>query len=175
MFYPTRLTALLLLLLLPALPARAAGPPTESPVNALLNKPAPDFSTTDIDGHPYKLSDFRGKVVLLDFWFRDCPWCIRAMPQLKQLADDFKGQPVAILGMNTDQDPADARRTMKEMSLNYPTLIAGPYPEKLNVQAYPTLIVIDRQGIIRDVHEGFSPTLRQDIGDRVRALLQNQK
>lgn len=142
---------------------------------AILNKPAPDFSTTDFDGNPVKLSDLRGKVVLLDFWYRGCGWCIRAMPQLKQLAEDFKGRPVAILGMNIDTKPEDAQFVIKEMSLNYPTVKAEGLPEKFKVDGFPTLLLIDQKGIIRDVETGWSPTLRKDMCDRIRSLLAEKK
>jgi thiol-disulfide isomerase/thioredoxin len=138
---------------------------------AILNKPAPEFATTDMDGKPVRLSDFRGKVVVLDFWYRGCGWCIRAMPQVKQLANDFRGQPVAVLGMNTDREPGDAQFVVKAMSLNYPTLKAESLPEQFKVSGFPTLLIIDQQGVVRDIHEGWSPTLRKDVGDKIRSLL----
>jgi len=52
-------------------------------IAAVVGQPAPDFSANDLEGRPHKLSDYRGKVVLLDFWYRGCGWCIRAMPQNK--------------------------------------------------------------------------------------------
>ncbi len=55
----------------------------------LIGKPSEDWKTTISTVHPRSLEDYRGKVVLLDFWYRGCGWCIRAMPQLKQLADEF--------------------------------------------------------------------------------------
>jgi hypothetical protein len=53
----------------------------------VMGKPAADFETTDIDGKKVKLSDLRGKVVVLDFWYRGCGWCVKAMPQMNQLAE----------------------------------------------------------------------------------------
>ena len=62
----------------------------------ILGKPASEFETTSIDGKNVKLADLRGQVVVLDFWYRGCGWCIKAMPQMNQLAEDFAGQPVSI-------------------------------------------------------------------------------
>jgi thiol-disulfide isomerase/thioredoxin len=137
----------------------------------VLHKPAADFQTTDIDGKPVKLADLRGKVVVLDFWYRGCGWCIKAMPQMNQLANDFAGKPVAIFGMNTDRKEADARFVIEKMGLKYPTLKAEGLPEKFGVQGFPTLILIDPQGRVHDVHVGYTPTLRQDLGKQIRELL----
>ena len=115
------------------------------------------------------LKDYRGKVVLIDFWYRGCGWCIRAMPQMKQLADDFKEEPVAISGMNSDRNEADARFVINALKLGYPTLknqgskhaegIAADY----SISGFPTLVLINQQGVIRNIHVGYTPTLRSRI------------
>ncbi|WZO98649.1 TlpA disulfide reductase family protein [Isosphaeraceae bacterium EP7] len=137
----------------------------------LMGMDVADWQTTDLDGKPHALKDFRGKVVILDFWNRGCGWCIQAMPQIKQLADDFQGQPVAILGMNTDPDEKDARLVLDVMSLNYPTLKAQEIAETYQVNAYPTLLILDKAGKIADVHIGYSPHLRDRVAASIKALL----
>jgi thiol-disulfide isomerase/thioredoxin len=140
--------------------------------DAILNKPAPDWETSDIDGHPAKLADYRGTVVVMDFWYRGCGWCMYAMPQVKQVAEDFSGKPVIVLGMNTDREEKDARLVIDTLGLKYPTIKAEGIPQKYGVQGFPTLIVIDQDGIVRKVHVGYSPTLRDDIGKKIRELLE---
>jgi peroxiredoxin len=140
----------------------------------ILGQPAPEFETTDLDGTRVRLADLRGQVVVLDFWYRGCGWCVKAMPQMNQLAADFARQPVAIFGMNTDRNEADARFVVEKMELRYPTLKAEGLPQKFGVQGFPTLIVIDKQGIVRDVHVGYSPTLRLDVGRTIQHLLSAQ-
>jgi len=139
-----------------------------------IGKAAPLFETTDIDGNKVRLADLRGKVVVLDFWYRGCGPCARSMPQMNQLAADFAGRPVAILGMNIDRDPADARFVAQKMQLKYPTLKAQDLTGKYGVEGFPTLIIIDQQGAIRDIHLGYNPTLRQDVGKAVGALLERK-
>ena len=56
-----------------------------------IGKPAADWSTKDLAGRPHALADYHGKVLVLDFWYRGCGWCIRAMPQIKQLAARLRG------------------------------------------------------------------------------------
>lgn len=137
----------------------------------ILGQPAPEIETTDLDGKRIRLADLRGQVVVLDFWYRGCGWCIKAMPQMNQLARDFAGQPVAVFGMNTDKNEADARFVIEKMELKYPTLKAEGLPPKFGVQGFPTLLVIDKQGIVRDVHVGYSPTLRDEVGGVIREIL----
>jgi peroxiredoxin len=137
----------------------------------VLGQPANEFETTDIDGKKIKLTDLRGQVVVLDFWYRGCGWCIRAMPQMNQLAADFAGQPVTIFGMNTDQKEEDARFVIEKMPIKYATLKGEGLPQKFGVQGFPTLIIIDQQGKVHDIHVGYSPTLREDVGKVIRELL----
>ncbi len=75
----------------------------------VVNKPAADWELKGLDGKTHPLAEYRGKVVVLDFWYRGCGWCIKAMPQLNALAEEFAGRPVAVLGMNTDRNEPDAQ------------------------------------------------------------------
>lgn len=143
--------------------------------DAVLNKPAKAWETTDLDGHKHALEDYRGKVVALDFWYRGCGWCMRAMPQVKALAEQFRGQPVVILGMNTDRKDMDAQFVMDKLQLNYATLHGQGIPEKYGVQAFPTFIVIDQKGIVRARHVGYSPTLREEMAKTIEDLLANSR
>jgi len=138
---------------------------------ALLGQAAEDFKTTDLDDKPQALADYRGKVVLLDFWYRGCGWCIRSMPALKKVAEHYAGQPVAVLGMNTDHDLDDAKFVVDKLGLNYTNLKAEGLPEKFKVHGFPTLIMIDQAGKIRGVHVGWSPTLEHDLVKKIDGLL----
>jgi thiol-disulfide isomerase/thioredoxin len=124
-----------------------------------------------LDGQKHALEDYRGKVVALDFWYRGCGWCMVAMPQIKALADQFRGQPVVILGMNTDRKDEDAKFVVNKLKLNYLTLHGTGIPEKYGVQGFPTFIVIDQRGIVRAQLVGYSPTLRAEMAESISNLL----
>ncbi|MDB6122905.1 MAG: thiol-disulfide isomerase-like thioredoxin [Pedosphaera sp.] len=140
----------------------------------LLNKAAADWQTTDIEGKKHALADYRGKVVVLDFWYRGCGWCIRAMPQIKEVSDHFRDKPVAVLGMNTDPAEKDARFVADKLKLNYPTLKAEGLPEKYKVSGFPTLVIIDQKGIVRARHVGYSPKLREEVIKTIDGLLASE-
>jgi peroxiredoxin len=137
----------------------------------VVGKPAATWELKGLDGKTHTLRDYRGKVVVLDFWYRGCGWCIKAMPQINALAGQFEGRPVAVLGMNTDRNEADAKFVSDAMGLKYATLRAEGVSEKYGVQGFPTLILIDPEGTVRDVHVGYSPTLQADVAKAIEGLL----
>jgi len=139
---------------------------------AVLNKPAPDWTLTDASGAKHSLSDYRGKVVVLDFWYRGCGWCMRAMPEVKKLSTDFAGKPVAVLGMNTDANPADSKFVVDAFGLEYPVLhVEQDLVQQYHVRGFPTVFIIDPQGIIREMDVGYSPTLHDELATKIAALL----
>jgi len=137
----------------------------------VLNKPAAEWDTVDIDGKKHSLAGYHGKVLVLDFWYRGCGWCIRAMPQIKEVVEHYQGKPVVVLGMNTDRQEKDARFVVDKLKLNYDTLKAKGLPEKYGVRGFPTLIIIDQEGIVRGRHVGYSPTLREELVKKIDVLL----
>jgi thiol-disulfide isomerase/thioredoxin len=143
--------------------------------NGLMGTPSENWKTTDLDGRPHSLDEYRGKVIVLDFWYRGCGWCITAMPQIKRLAADFSGQPVVVLGMNGDHKLEDAQTVVDKLKLNYVSLRDGEdddaISKKYGIPGWPTLIVLDGQGIIRHAQVGYSPAMRQLLGNKIRELL----
>jgi thiol-disulfide isomerase/thioredoxin len=138
----------------------------------VIGKPAAEFEAADLKGKSHTLKDYKGKVVVLDFWYRGCSWCMRAMPQMKQLAAEFHGAPVAVIGMNIDPNEADAKFVVDKFGLDYATLrIDRKLPQKFGVRGYPTLVIIDQHGNVHDLHVGYTPNLQQEIGEVVRQLL----
>lgn len=138
---------------------------------SLIGKPAADWDTFDLSGREHSLKELRGKVVVLDFWHAGCGWCIHSMPQIKQINHHFRNQPVVVLGMNTDPEVDPAKHVADIMQLDFPTLRAGGINQKYGVQGFPTLIIIDKNGNVADLHTGYSPTLKAEVIDSVQTLL----
>ncbi|HWP43612.1 MAG TPA: TlpA disulfide reductase family protein [Blastocatellia bacterium] len=113
---------------------------------------APDFELKDAGGRAVRLSDYRGKVVLLNFWATWCPPCRAEMPELVRLQEENESRGLQIIGITYPAfDRKTVRRIAREMKLNYPVLygtreIAARYGVG---EVLPATIVIDREGKIR--------------------------
>jgi len=138
---------------------------------AVVGKPLPDWSLRALDGRTHALADYRGQVVVLDFWYRGCGWCIKAMPEINDVAEKFKGRPVAVLGMNTDAKEEDARFVAEVMGLKYPTLLARGISEKIDIKGFPAVILIGPDGVVRDIRYGYLPTLGAELAKEIEGLL----
>jgi thiol-disulfide isomerase/thioredoxin len=139
--------------------------------DSLVGKPAPAWTWPGLDGRKHSLKEYRGKVVILDFWYRGCPWCIRAMPRLNDLARKYAGRPVAVVGMNTDRDSSDARFVVEKLRLGYTNLLARGEDKAYRVRGFPTLFVVDAKGVINDIRVGYSPDLEAKLTATVDRLL----
>lgn len=135
-------------------------------------KPAPAWALSDLDGKKHALKDYRGKVLVLDWWYKGCPWCVLAMPRLTEVARRYADRPVAILGMNVDKDPNDARFAVEKIKPGYPSLLAGrEIAKEYGVTGYPTLFIIDSKGKVADVHVGYTKDLVSVLSKKLDALL----
>jgi thiol-disulfide isomerase/thioredoxin len=137
----------------------------------VIGQPAAAWEIKDFDGQTHTLDQYRGKVLVLDFWYRGCGWCMRAMPQVKRLASHYRGQPVAVFGMNNDQKEVDAKFVIKEMQLDYPVLRSLNLPQKYGVQGFPTVVIIDQKGNVADIQVGYSSQLFEEVTAVVDRLL----
>lgn len=133
--------------------------------------PPADWETTDLDGTAYRVADYRGRVVVLDFWYRACGHCIDALPKIKRLAADYADRPVAVLGVNNDQHDEDARYVIDNFGLHYPVLRAGDIPKRYRVSGWPTFVVLDQTGRIADYTFGNSDGLYTHLKTAVDGLL----
>jgi thiol-disulfide isomerase/thioredoxin len=137
----------------------------------LVNKPAPGWQVEDFTGTKRSLNDFLGNVILLDFWYRGCPWCIRSMPLIDEVAQRFKGRPVKVLGVNTDKDRTDALLVIQKMRPTYNNLSGRDLIKKYGVTNYPTFIVIDQNGLVRRILVGYETDLADKLVEIIESLL----
>lgn len=117
---------------------------------------APDFSLTDIDGRSVSLKDFRGKVVILDFWATWCPPCKMEIPDFIALQSEFAGRDVQIIGIALDE-PDKVKSFAMQNGMNYPVLLGSDEISQRygGIDGIPTTYVIDKQGRIAARYEGY--------------------
>ncbi len=118
---------------------------------------APEFRLSDIQGRTVSLSDFRGKVVILDFWATWCPPCRREIPDLISLQSQYKGEGLQIVGVALDE-PDKVKGFAQYMQMNYPVLLGNDDVSALygGISGIPTTFIIDRKGKIVQRFEGFT-------------------
>lgn len=112
-------------------------------------KPAPAFRLKTFDGRPVSLADFRGQVVLLDFWATYCPPCVAALPELQALHAKYAARGLAVVGITVDDRAALVRKATERARVSYPILQAtSEVWNAYQVTALPSLILIGRDGTI---------------------------
>lgn len=120
---------------------------------------APDFALKDLEGKIVKLSDFRGKWVILDFWGSWCIWCIRGLPELKAAYEKYKDR-LEVVGVDCNETEEAWKAGVKKYDLNWVN-VYNPRDSKVTaeygVQGYPTKAIIDPQGKIRNITTGHNP------------------
>jgi thiol-disulfide isomerase/thioredoxin len=122
--------------------------------NLVAGKPAPEIDGVDMAGKPFKLSSYRGKVVLLVFWGSWCGPCMAEVPHERELAERLKDRPFVLLGVDCDIDKAAALKAIETNKMTWPNWYDGapgdgPIVKRYQVRGYPTVFLIDAQGIIR--------------------------
>lgn len=137
----------------------------------LVNKPAPRWRAEDFADKRMSSDDLLGNVILLDFWYRACPWCIRSMPLIDMVAEYFKGRPVVVLGVNTDKERDDALFVIEKMNPTYNNLRGRDLIKKYGVTNYPTFIVIDRNGLVRRIKIGYESDLADKLIEIIESLM----
>lgn len=161
----TQLRPLLILLLssvlLPGITARA------------VSGAAPDFSLQSRDGGTISLREFRGQVVMINFWATWCGPCREEMPHLEALYQRYSALGFRLLGVNVEEDSENAEAWLEEMPVSF-TILFDPenrVSELYDVIAMPSTVLVDRQGNIRFSHDGYQSGYENEYQTQIRALI----
>ena len=134
---------------------------------------APDFTLASLDGRQISLSDFKGKVVLINFWAVGCLPCRMEVPHLKELHEKHKGE-LVILAVNAWDEPPDVVKSFAgELKLPFAVLTGGGrvFRELYKGQAIPMGVVVDRKGQIAFQHIGIDQERMQALDKKLQQLL----
>jgi peroxiredoxin len=154
-----------------------SGTPPSSAGNAKTGGQAPDFATRDIKGKTVKLSDYLGKqAILIDFWATYCEPCLAEMPHLRTLYDNNKEKGFVVLAISMDgpETVADVPSFAKRNAMTFPVLldedsrITSLYNPK---KSAPLSVLIDKNGKVVEVHEGYNPGDENQIAASISNVL----
>jgi len=125
------------------------------------------------DGRPVSLTSLRGNVVYVDFWASWCVPCKRSFPWMNALQERYRGQGFAIVAINVDKRRPDAERFLRDVPATFPVVFdaAGATPAAFDVKGMPSSYLIDRNGMVVAVEEGFHDDHVAALEARIRALL----
>jgi thiol-disulfide isomerase/thioredoxin len=134
-----------------------------------IGKSAPDIESTDLDGKKVKLSDYKGKVVVLDIWTTWCPPCRAMIPHERELVKKLEGKPFVLVSVSGDDDKETVTKFIEKEPMPWTHWFNGPSGgilEKWNVKFFPTIYVIDSKGTIR-----FKNIRNKELDEAVESLV----
>jgi|TARA_Y100000310_G_C20684235_1_gene817974 thiol-disulfide isomerase/thioredoxin len=136
---------------------------------------APQFELPALDSSAsISLSDFRGKVVYLDFWASWCGPCRLSLPLLDELRQELGDQGFEVVAVDVDEQPEDGRLFLQKYPVSYPVASdpTGLYAGEYELVGMPSSFLIDRRGVVRAVHQGFKKADMEKIRLQVQLLLE---
>ena len=132
-----------------------------------------DFNVKDMNGASVRLADYKGKVILLNFWATWCPPCKTELPGFVELYDQYKDKGLVILGISGDDDAETLRTFAKEWNLNYPMIVGRDETALLDaygpIFGYPITVLVGRDGAVCGRHVG--PATKEQFEREIKALL----
>ena len=123
---------------------------------AKVGSPAPDFTTTSADGQSLRLSSYKGKGVILNFWATWCPPCRAEMPYITKVSEEYKDKGLVVVGIDMQEAAELVTPFLKQFSMQFPVGLdlTGEIANTYRVRAIPTTYFIDSQGVIQQMHRG---------------------
>lgn len=135
--------------------------------------PATNFTLKDADGNNVRLSEYRGQVVLINFWASWCGPCRQEFPLLDELHQKYQPMGFTVFGVNVEQERELAEKVLREIPVTFPILFddQNQVSEEYDVDAMPATVLVDRSGEIRFMHRGYKPGYEDLYEKQVRALI----
>jgi len=144
-----------------------------SPQARLVGQMAPDFELQKLDGKSLKLSELRGRIVILDFWATWCGPCVASLPKLTEMSQEYKGADVDLIAVNIEQTSAEVRSLLDRLKIS-PLVVLdtdGAVARAYQAQAIPQTVLIDPDGKIHQVFVGGGGDIETKIRESLDGML----
>ena len=140
---------------------------------AVSSGPAANFTLKSSDGSNIRLSEYRGQVVLINFWASWCGPCRQEMPHLDAIHQKYEPMGFTVFGVNVEQDRTMADKILRDIPVTFPILFddQNEVSQLYDVDAMPVTVLVDRNGEIRFMHKGYKPGYEDDYEQQVRELI----
>ncbi len=134
---------------------------------------APAFSLTALSGQQSTLSQYKGQVIMVNFWATWCGPCQQEMPLLEQMYKKYKPAGFTLIGVNVDKEAPAVKELLARKPVSFPVLLdpANQVSKAYHVDEMPSSVIIDRKGEIRYIHRGYRPGDENEYQDRIRQLI----
>jgi peroxiredoxin len=135
--------------------------------------PAPSFTLAALTGQQAALSQYKGQVVMVNFWATWCGPCQQEMPLLDQMYKKYKPAGFTLIGVNVDKEAPAVKELMARKPVSFPVLLdpANQVSKAYHVDEMPSSVLIDRKGEIRYIHRGYRAGDENEYQDRIRQLI----
>jgi thiol-disulfide isomerase/thioredoxin len=140
---------------------------------ALVGQPASDFALRSLAADNIRLSEQLGEVVILNFWATWCGPCRQEMPLLEGIYSKYRRAGLTLLSINIDQDQQDVGEMVQTLKLSYPVLLdlRNEVAKAYQLETLPLTVLIDREGVVRYVSEGYKAGYELRYTEKLRELL----
>ncbi len=152
---------------------QATGTQVERQASGLAGKPAPDFQLDLLPGGTYRLSESRGKVIVLDFWASWCGPCMLSMPSLQLAMAEFNADRVQLVSVNIEEQPERIQQALQRLKWVQPVVLDrdGAVSRRFQIDALPQLVIIDARGVVVQHVIGGGQRTADVMSTTVRQLL----
>jgi len=140
---------------------------------ATVGGEVPDFALRTLEGQNLRLSEFRGEVVLVNFWATWCSSCREQIASLEDLHDKYRKAGLVLLSVNLDDDAVQAADMARRLKISYPVLMDGrkDVAKLYQLENLPLTVLVDREGTVRQVYPGFKKGDEKAYLEQIRGLL----